>query len=77
MSAKQINALFAIKDELKAKIEALEAANEELKNRVEQLEKGGSNQAAVAEHHGVNPFATDRLPSKSINVFGSTPNPNN
>ena len=75
MSAKQINALFAITSELKTKIEALEAANEELKNRVEQLEKGGSNPAAVAEHPRVNPFATDQLQQKSI--FGSTINPNN
>ena len=75
MSAKQINALFAITNELNTKIEALEAANEELKNRVEQLEKGGSNQAAVAEHPRKNPFDTDQLPSKSI--FGSTANPKN
>ena len=73
MSEKQINALFAITNELKTKIEALEAANKELKNRVEQLEQGGSNPAAVAEHSGINPFA-DKLPQKSI--FGSTVNPN-
>ena len=74
MSAKQINALFAITNELKTKIEDLEAKNEELKNRVEQLEQGASNQAAVAKHSGGNPFDTDKLPPKSI--FGSTVNPN-
>ena len=74
MSAKQINALFAITNELVTKIEALEAANEELKNRVEHLEKGSSNQTAVAKNSGVNPFDTDKLPPKAI--FGSTVNPN-